>query len=169
MTNQNSFNQSSSYKVYLEFLGDYNIYAQNVQLPDVSINPTPVGTNSGSYAYIAGDHLDYSPLTIGFLVGEDFTIYYKILRYIFDRIHPNNGELEPLKEFTTIIDITDSKGIDIVRFEFRGCKLNNIGSLQLVSNAEDADASFDLTIHFEWFDIELVNVNDKLSNKIIKS
>ena len=73
----NSYSQSSNYKIFLPFLGDEWIYAQNIALPGFSLNPSQINFG-GKSLYIGGDHIDYDPVTVGFLVGEDFKIYTKL-------------------------------------------------------------------------------------------
>ncbi|EAK3475153.1 hypothetical protein BHV26_08005 [Campylobacter coli] len=164
----NSYSQSSNYKIFLPFLGDEWIYAQNIALPGFSLNPSQANFG-GKTIYVGGDHIDYDPVTVGFLVGEDFKIYTKLIKYIFDRVHPNNGNIEPLKEFTCGVEITDNKGESLVNMTMYGCKITNLGALQLISNADDAEQTFDLTFNFDNFELIDYFESIKLKEAVIKS
>lgn len=164
----NSYAQSSSYRIFLPFLEEDFVYAQNINLPDFNLNPSLVNTK-GKSLYVGGDHIEYSPLIIGFICDETFRLYKRLLTYITDRIHQNNGILEPLREFVVGVEVTDSKGIPVLAFLFYGCKIQSLSSLSLVSNAEDVELNFDLTVLFD--DWELVDYveSDKLKQQIIYS
>lgn len=165
---QNSFSQSSNFKIHLPFIGDDYVYAQNVNLPDFSLNPSLVN-HAAKSAYIGGDHIEYSPITIGFILDENFDIYIKILKYILARIHQNSGIIEPLAEFTVGVELTDNKGESLLCFEFYGCKLNNLSSVSLISNADDAEQIFDITLYFDDWELIDYREQNKLKDAIIKS
>lgn len=168
MSSVNSFAQSTSFRIFLPFLGEDFVFAQNIALPDFSLNPPPVNT-AGKTLYVGGDHIEYSPLTIGFICDENFRLYKKLLTYITDRVHQNSGILEPLTEFTTGVEVTDSKGISLMSFYFYGCKIQSLGALNLVSNAEDVELNFDLSVLFDdWELVDSLDI-DKLREQIIHS
>lgn len=169
--NSNSYLQSSNFKIFLPFIGDDFVYAQNISLPGFNLNP-PQANTSGKTLYVGGDHIDYDPITVGFLCGEDFNLYKKLVKFISTRIHQNSGILEPLYEFTCGIEITDNKGNPLICFMFYGCKINSLGGLQFISNAQDIELNFDLTFYFD--DWEMIDYFDdtnlaKIKQMIIKS
>ena len=167
----NNYAQSTSYKIFLPFLGDEFTYVQNISLPGLNLSP-PQANLGGKTIYTGGDHIDYDPITVSFIIDEQMNLYKKLLKYILKRIHQNDGTIDPLKEFTCGVEITDSKGVSILCLMYYGCKITNLGDIQLISNAEDTEQILSLTFNFD--DFELIDYFgekelSKLKQNIIKS
>lgn len=71
-----------NFKFTLRRAPHVNFFLQKVNLPQVSINPTPIYNNPLVDIPLAGEFVTFSPLTITFRVDEDLQNYLEIFNWI---------------------------------------------------------------------------------------
>ena len=80
-TNRN-FLSPLNFKFTLRRAPHVNFFLQKVNLPQVSINPTPTYSNPLIDIPLAGEFVTFSPLSINFRVDEDLQNYLEIFNWI---------------------------------------------------------------------------------------
>jgi len=71
-----------NFKLVLKRAPHMNFFLQEVILPQISINPTPVYSNILINIPIHGEHVTFSPLSLKFKVDEDLQNYLEIFNWI---------------------------------------------------------------------------------------
>jgi hypothetical protein len=71
-----------NFKFVLKRSPHVNFFLQKVNLPQVTINPTPIYSNPLINIPIPGEFVTFSPLTISFKVDEDLQNYLEIFNWI---------------------------------------------------------------------------------------
>jgi hypothetical protein len=71
-----------NFKLVLKRAPHVNFFLQKVNLPQVSINPTPEYGNPLINIPLAGEHITFSPLSITFKIDEDLKNYLEIFNWI---------------------------------------------------------------------------------------
>lgn len=71
-----------NFKFTLRRAPHINFFLQKVNLPQVSINPTPVYSNPLIDIPLAGEFVTFSPLSITFKVDEDLQNYLELFNWI---------------------------------------------------------------------------------------
>jgi hypothetical protein len=71
-----------NFKFVLKRAPHVNFFLQKVNLPQITINPTPTYPNPLINVPLAGEHITFSPLSITFKVDEDLQNYLEIFNWI---------------------------------------------------------------------------------------
>ena len=117
-----------------------------VKLPDVSMIPAKVGSPSLEVAYV-GDHIEYSPIQLGFMVDENFQNWQEILNWMNGLTDPtydgivytqleNAGKTDPYQIYSDISVMQyDSQNNPIIDWVFERCFPIGLGGPTFVSQA----------------------------------
>lgn len=71
----------SNFRFAIERAPYLSFFAQNVILPSISLGSNPMGTPFTDINY-PGDHVEYDPLTVSFMVDEDLKGYIEMYNWI---------------------------------------------------------------------------------------
>jgi hypothetical protein len=80
--NNLNFLSPLNFKLVLKRAPHVNFFLQKVNLPQISINPTPAYPNPLINIPLAGEHITFSPLSLTFKVDEDLKNYLEIFNWI---------------------------------------------------------------------------------------
>lgn len=87
-----------NFKFTLRRAPHVNFFLQKVNLPQISINPTPAYSNPSILIPLPGEHITLAPLTISFKVDEDLLNYLELFNWIKALGDPSrNGDYAALQ------------------------------------------------------------------------
>lgn len=146
---KNSCAQQTNYFIVfgLESLGDVKFYLKGCNLPGLTLDPASIN-NKIRNQYIAGDKIEYNPLTISILVDEEFEIYLSIIDEINKLKNNVTGEVKQIP-FTSVLFITTNKGNPIIKMEFEDCFINTLSDINFsTGDTSNTTLSFDMTLKY---------------------
>lgn len=135
-----------------------NYFCQSIIFPSIStteaLQPTPF-----SDAYRYGDKLVFDPLTITFLVDEDFRVWEETFQWLSYLTNPARfKEFEPRfssRYYDGILTFNTNSNVPNLRIKFLNCHPTSLGSIQLSSSDSALVTPFaDLTIRYDRFIFE---------------
>ena len=92
-TNRN-FLSPLNFRLVVERAPDLNFYLQTATIPGLTFEGDISYTNPFSKIPIPGDHVNYSPLTVSFMVDEDMTNYLQIFNWMLAIGGPTTLDVE---------------------------------------------------------------------------
>lgn len=158
MADAKSFNRNpalgTSFKLEIPGAEQFNYFIQKTSLPSVSMNgiDTPYRNNQGA---LPSNRIDYEPVSMEFLVDEDYDNYDSI-RMWMHRIEKNNRPL--IQELVDIsLFLTSSNKIINKKVIFYGAFPVYLTEIPLESSTSDADpVNCTVIFRFQYFEIQTV-------------
>lgn len=125
-------------------------YLTNISIPGMNFTVPETGARFGSRINLASDTISYNSLNFDFLIDEDFEIYRTFYSYISDSINPEKGTFADIT-FNLWVELNNSKGNKILKFEFFNCRIESIGDIELDTTSIETEGTMNLSIKFDWF------------------
>ena len=115
-------------------------FAQNVTIPSLSVSGIPVNYRN-RVAVMPDNKIDFGQLTISFQVDEDFTNYDRLFKEFLLQETASSGQGKKISEVLHDLTVTrlSSNNVPIARFNFKGCSLTMLGSINYTSINNDSD------------------------------
>lgn len=145
-----NFAQDTNFSFGMSIIDDYIYTVQSVVLPGFSFNTPEIGGSGGARAIIAADSIVYDVCSLNILVDEKLEVYKTLIKHLIDRINPTSGSFSNV-EFTAWVSIKDSLGVEKLKLEYYGCRLENIGGLDLNSSSDDVELLLPISFKFDEF------------------
>jgi hypothetical protein len=134
-------------------------FAQSINHPGANVPAVEVPSLRVRSVPVAGDKINYSELTIDFLLDEDMTVYKEMYSWLERTV--NDGQVNPSDSLDgapipTFADITlsvlTSHNNANVKFIYKDCIPTDLGSIQFSStNADVSYISFTTSFRFSTF------------------
>lgn len=125
-------------------------YLTNVSIPGMNFSVPETGSRFGARINLASDTVTYNSLSFDFLIDEDFEIYKIFYSYIIQSINPEKGTFAD-KDFNLWLELNNSKGNKILKFEFYNCRIESIGDIELDTTSVETEGTMNLGIKFDYF------------------
>lgn len=123
-----------------------------IPLPTVSIGPTTIPTSAGDYP-VPSNKATYDPMTVEFIVDENFDSYVEILNWINEMKTGLNGKLDGLLSDIHVRILSNSK-VPLKTFVFHDAFPTILNEVQLgYSQGDDTPIICSATFHYAWFDL----------------
>ena len=149
--NNNSFSTNTNIEFGSNDLGNFWLNAVSCSIPGISFSPPEVDGRSGKLITLAADNVVHSDLVITVLLDKDWEMYDIIYNTFFDMVDVEQGTFKQ-KKFDMWMQIKDSKGNNLKKFEFYGTRLIDVGEFDVdVRDQEDTNIEIILTFRFEYF------------------
>ena len=167
ITNPNNLTRTSNFKCFMPALGDSIMYCQGVQIPGISINPIE-SFNNGLRLKLEGDSYILDPVTIDFIIDENYSIVKQIFSIFQDVVHPENGTIGSNLNFECAIEVTNNTGIPVFSMELHHCALQNVGPITLLANGDDDIIVLSLSIEPSYYELCDSIEDSSIYRKIVK-
>ena len=105
-------------------------YLTNISIPGMNFSLPETGSRFGSRINLPSDTIIFNSLSFDFLIDEDFEIYRTFYSYIINSINPEKGTFADIS-FDLWVELNNSKGNKIMKFEFYNCRIESIGDIEL--------------------------------------
>lgn len=155
------FLKNNSFSFALERIPQTAFRVVNFEIPDISIVP-PTGGYISSPQYFAGSSVEFSPLTLEFLVDDDLLNYEEIYKWITDQQYNNRKEpVTPQQLVSDGVLITMDKNSNPNRvFEFRGMFPISLGSIRFDTTSNQPESVRCLaSFRYSYFVLQPKNLN----------
>lgn len=146
MTN---FADLSNFRVGSDTLKLTPFYVKSFNIPSVSFSHIAMATRSGTKLKVGADTIEFGDLDLEVMIDSNFETYFEILDLMFKEVDWNYDSFA-MPEFDLWLIVSDSKGNEKFRFDFKNCRINNIGNLNLDPEAE-LGSMFSLSITYDYF------------------
>ena len=156
------------YKLYIKKLPHVNFFTQNIQIPTVSATPVK---QVSPFAKIPkwGDHLDYSPLSVTFVVDAEMINYLEVYKWIKGLTKPEYfqqyAELEKIPLITGEGQVSDI-GVHVLssteepklEYIFHDAFPSSLSGFNLKSTNDDVIyVTCDAVFQYSTFNIKQIN------------
>lgn len=155
-----NFLQSTKFSFVLPGLPFATYFCQTVLFPSISTSEAPQPTPfSDVYRY--GDKLQFDPLTITFLVDEDFRTWeqsFQWLSYLTNPVKFKQFEhMFRSRYYDGILTFNTNSNVPNLRCKFLHCHPISLGSIQLAtSDSAQITPICDLTLRYDRFEFERI-------------
>lgn len=135
-------------------------YLTTVNIPGLNFSIPETGARFGAKLNLASDTVTYNSLNFNFLIDEDFEIYRIFYNYVLDSINPEKGTFADTS-FNLWLELNNSKGNRIMKFEFYNCRIESIGDIELDTTSSETESTISLSLKFDYFKM----INDAFPSK----
>lgn len=130
---------------------EYNIYATN--LPGYNSSAPQTGSRFGHPIYNEPDSLDYNPLSLEFVIDENFEVWKEIVKV--GRQYLNDG----LKEKNIILFIKDTHGKTLIKVVYTDCVPISVSDLDYSMDTDD-ELPLKVTVDFQYNGFDIIDEKD---------
>lgn len=127
-------------------------YLTTVNIPGLNFSLPETGSRYGAKINLASDTISYNSLSFDFLIDEDFKLYRSFYAYIKTIINPSNSTFSD-SSFDLWLDLNNSKGAKLLKFEFYNCRIESIGDIELDTTNSETESTMNLTVKFDYFEL----------------
>lgn len=155
------FNPAKSTSYYFTVTNNRNISLklQNTSLGSVNLGVAPFATRY-SDLNLPDNKLEFGPMTLRFLVSEDFTEWFDIYRWMNDIIRTNDSHLSKVEDGE--LTILNASNIPIIRVVYKGVYPISLGDLLYSVSDDETSLVCDLVIQYDTYDVENLLTGEKI-------
>lgn len=125
-------------------------FLTSVNIPGINISHPEVGGRGGAAIHLPGNNVQFNELNINMLIDEDFLIYQELMSIINKNIEIENNKFRDFY-FDFYIEITNTKGNKVMKFEFKNCRIESIGDVELDTQDEETEHTLSMTMKYDYF------------------
>ncbi len=112
--------RNSNFQLIIQHMKFVNFFAQDVDLPDLSVENIEQKRSVGRGFELQGNHLSYTPLTISYMLDEDFKNYDALVSWLKATV---NADPDEINSFESLVIKNTPYNIDVSNAPI----LNNVG------------------------------------------
>jgi hypothetical protein len=159
--NNNSFSTNTNIEFGSNDLGDFWLNAVQCNIPGISFSPPEIDGRGGRMFTLPADNVQFSDLIITVLLDKDWEVYDIIFDTFVEMLNIEEGTFKQ-KKFDMWLQLKDSKGNLVKKFDFYGTRLIDVGEFDMDSrDSEDSNIEIILTFRFDNMDF---NHNNRLAS-----
>lgn len=125
-------------------------YLTTVNIPGMNFSIPESGSRYGTRLNLASDTVTFNTLSFDFLIDEDFEIYKAFYKHINNSINVEKGTFADIS-FDMWLELNNSKGNKLLKFEFYNCRIENIGDVELDTTSPETESIMNLSLKFDYF------------------
>ena len=145
--------KSTNYKLNINILPATEFWLTTCNLPTLSANEVPVPDPIHGYRYKPTNTTTVAPMTVTFLVDEDYSNYMEILDLMYKSVGPDMSRRYQPGEVTgsdgSLHILSNNKNITDVVFTFHNLFPTILGELQMTNESPDPLLT-DLTLQYDY-------------------
>ena len=145
--------KSTNYKLNLNVLPETLFWLTTCNIPTISSNEVPIPDPVHGYRYKPSNTFTTAPMTVTFLVDEDYSNYMEILHLMYKAAGPNMSERYEDDEATgttgSLHILSNNKNITDNVFTFHNLFPTILGELQMTNESPDPLLT-DLTMQYDY-------------------
>jgi len=149
--------KGTNYRLNLNVLPETLFWLTTCNLPTVSSNEVPIPDPVHGYRYRPSNTMLPAPMTVTFLVDEDYSNYMEILNLMFRASGPDLSkrfkEGEPTGTDGSLHILSNNKNISDIVFTFHNLFPTILGELQMTNESAEPLLT-DLTLQYDYMSME---------------
>lgn len=141
---------------------DIIFYMTSVNIPGISFTLPEVGGRYSTKMLLPSDKMQFNGLSFEFLIDEDLSLYSDFMNYIMSTMNPEDGTFKN-EPFEFWLQINNNKGNKVIYFEFYGCRIENIGDINLNTQDSETEHTMTLELRYDYFKIikDIIPIQEK--------
>lgn len=152
MTKNTNPASNTQYQLVLEKFPDLKLMAQTVDFPSATMPPVEVFPQDGDYT-IPSDRVLYEPLSVTFLVDDNYDNYYELYEWLLYLKSVDDGH----KYATTgVLILYNRQYQPVKRVTFKEVIISGLSGFTLTSNEDDTILSCTATFEYVNFEMEKI-------------
>lgn len=151
--NYNNLHQKTNFTAGSDAFENIPFYLINVNVPGFSYVMPESGARGGARLNLAADTINYNSLSFDMLIDEDFTIYGELLSYLTSQLTLSKNSFSD-NTFNFWVEINNNKGNNIAKFDFKNCRIESLGDIDLSTQDESTEAILNVSMRFDYFTFE---------------
>jgi hypothetical protein len=152
--------KSTNYKLNIHSLPETLFWLTTCNIPTYSVNEVPIPDPVQGYRYKASNTSTVAPMTVTFLVDEDYGNYMEILNLMYKSAGPIMSDRFKKDEATgsdgSLHILSNNKNVSDVVFTFHNLFPTILGELQMTNESPDPLLT-DLTLQYDFMSYESGN------------
>jgi len=149
--------KSTNYRLNIHLLPETQFWLTTCNLPTFSVNEVTIPDPIHGYRYKSTNTSTVAPLTVTFLVDEDYSNYMEILDLMYKAAGPDMSKRYKEGEDTgfdgSLHILSNNKNISDVVFTFHNLFPTILGELQMTNESPDPLLT-DLTLQYDFMSYE---------------
>ena len=145
--------KSTNYRLNLHVLPETLFWLTTCNIPTYSVNEVPIPDPVQGYRYKASNTSTVAPMTVTFLVDEDYSNYMEILNLMYKSAGPimkdRYQEGEPTGADGSLHILSNNKNVSETVFTFHNLFPTILGELQMTNESPDPLLT-DLTLQYDF-------------------
>ena len=127
-------------------------YVTNLTIPGITANVPEVSGRFGASNKFSAANITFNDLSLDVLLDQNYRIYIDIYNLI--KVHIDDGTFENFY-FEFWIQVTDDFGKTVFKIDFHDCQIETIGDLELGTQDETTERTFNINIKYDYYTIDL--------------
>lgn len=152
--------KSTSYFFTITNRRDISLKLQNTSLGSVNLGTAPFPTRYADLN-IPDNKLDFGPMSLRFLVSEDFSEWFNIYRWMNAIVRTNDAHMS--KTESAELTILNASNIPIIRIIYKGVFPISMGDVLYSVTDEETSLVCDLVIQYDTYDVENLITGEKIT------
>jgi len=149
--------KSTNYRLNMSILPGTQFWLTTCNLPTMSVNEVPIANPMHGYVYRPGSTISNAPMTVTFLVDEDYQNYMEILGLMNRAAGAKNDARYKPGEATghngSIHILSNNKNVSETVFTFHNLFPTILGELQMTNESSEPLLT-DLTLQYDFMEME---------------
>ena len=149
--------KSTNYKLNIHSLPETLFWLTTCNIPTYSVNEVPIPDPVQGYRYKASNTSTVAPMTVTFLVDEDYGNYMEILNLMYKSAGPIMSDRYKVGEATgadgSLHILSNNKNVSDTVFTFHNLFPTILGELQMTNESPDPLLT-DLTLQYDFMSYE---------------
>lgn len=125
-------------------------FMTNVVLPGWSINHHEYNGQFSTMMNAGGNIINYNVLSLDLLIDEDYIIYGELYDLLQKHINIEDGTFDDFT-FEFFIELTNSKGNKVMKFDFYNCRIASVLDIVLDSQTQDTQITLSMDIVYDYY------------------
>lgn len=155
--------KSTNYKFVIHAIPNTSFWLTTANIPTISANEVPIPDPVHGYKYLPTNTIMWAPLTLTFLVDENFDNYHEIFKWMSKAAGPEiekrDKDVANLMTTASLHILSNNKNVSETVFTFHDMFPTILGELQF-NNESSEELITDITIQYTHMSMEKGLVKD---------
>lgn len=151
--NYNNLSQKTNFTAGSSAFTNVPFFITALNIPGFNLGHNQLGARGGSRAISSADTITWNTLSLDLLIDEDLKIYSELMAIIRQNIDANTGNFDDFV-FDFWIELNNNKGNKILKLEFKDCRIDSIGDIQLDAQDDITEHIMNFSMLYDYYTIE---------------
>lgn len=150
LTTSTNFADVSRFMVGSDTLKLTPFFIRTFNIPGIQLSHPSLATRSGVKLRLGADSMDFDTLELEVLLNADFSTYFELLDLVTMEIDFEHDSFAMIT-FDLWVAVQNASGQELFRIDFRNCRINSLGALNLDPEAE-LGATVPVSISYDFYE-----------------
>lgn len=147
--------KATNFRVFINAFPYLSFYTTDAMVPGINLAGTKIQSPTGSIN-ISDNKIEYDPITLGFIVDEQYNSYKEVYNWMLKHGSPTSGrkqnsEIEPVEVYIVALDNNKNP---VITFKYVNVRPVSLGELTLNVQGENEVVTCDVTCMYTYVQIE---------------